>query len=115
MSEPNTLPSPTAIRRFIRDTARGIQNDFTTAQETLGDFLNIDPQEQPQEAGESIQIAIRKAEKSKERLTSLVKFVDELKVAEVNKSQETKQQVADAFNRLKATLESNASTSGMLN
>ena len=114
MSDQASLPSPTAIRRFIRDTARSVQNDFTTANESLDDFLALDPQTSPQEAGESIQISIRKAEKSKERLTNLIGFVQKRKTAEIEKGRETQQDVADAFAKLKASLESPDSTEGML-
>lgn len=114
METNSSLPSVTAMRRFIRDTARSVQNDFTTANESLDDFLACDPQMSPKEAGESVQIAIRKAEKSKERLTNLIGFIQKLKTAEMTKSQETLEQVNAAFAQLKASLESPDSTGGML-
>jgi hypothetical protein len=114
METQNNLPSPTAIKRFVRDTARGIKNDFITAEESLDDFLDLDPQSSPQEAGESIQITIRKNEKAKERLVTLAGFIQKLRKAEELKTIETQEEVAAAFAKLKSSLESPDSTAGML-
>jgi len=113
-TDASPLPSPTAIKRFIRDTARNIQNDFTTANESLDDFLSADPQTKPQEAGESIQIAVRKTEGAKKKLTELIAFVEKLKLSELEQTKEARASIALEFERLKQSLEANNFTMGAL-
>jgi hypothetical protein len=109
MNEPNAvpsqLPSTSAIKRFIRNTARGIQNDFTTATESLDDFLDKDPQSNPQEAGEAIQIAVRMTEGAKGKLLKLIAFLDNLKAAEIEQTKEARADIAREFEKLKQSIE----------
>lgn len=112
MADASPLPSPTAIRQFLRDTARSIQNDLITGKETLDDFLSLSANTSPREAGESIQIAVRKCEGSQKKLVQLIAFTESLRAAEIEQSQEAREGIAAEFARLKLAIE--GSTSSLL-
>ncbi len=82
--------TPTTIKRFVRNTARGISNDLVTAVESLEDFLESDPQENPQEAGEAAQIITRQIEAERIDMQRLLDFMGRLKTAELARSRKNR-------------------------
>lgn len=116
MSDPITPQqvTPTTIKRFIRNTARSISNDLVTATESLEDFLNSDPQENPQEAGEAAQIITRQIESGKANMLRLLTFMERLKTAELARTKESREEIAAAFAQLKAAMEASEATNALL-
>lgn len=104
MTEANQ-PTPTAIKRFLRDTARSLQNDLATASECLDDFLQIDPHTAPQEAGETLQIVSRKNEACATKAKQLIAFMAALRKAETEQSVKARAELSEAFDQFSNALE----------